>query len=152
MLLAVEGIWDSLLEFGEDSNSTSSDTIDTQLLLALSKAAFGSAESGRAICFAGSIKSHAVSVLIDSGSSASFISASLAAKLVDVSVMPVPSTVRVAGGGLLQISQLLVHVPSTIEQVTFVTDFRVLQLTSYDLIVGMDWLEQFSPMQVHWLQ
>ena len=44
------------------------------------------------------------------------------------------------------------HVPWTIEQVTFVTDFRVLQLTSYDLIVGMDWLEQFSPMQVHWLQ
>jgi len=43
-------------------------------------------------------------------------------------------------------------VPWTIEQVTFVTDFRVLQLTAYDLIVGMDWLEQFSPMQVHWLQ
>ena len=72
------------------------------MLLALSKVAFGSAESGHAICFAGSIQSHAVSVLIDSGSSASFISASLAAKLFDVSVMLVPSTVRVAGGGLLQ--------------------------------------------------
>ena len=47
---------------------------------------------------------------------------------------------------------MLVHMPWTIEQVTFVTDFWVLQLTSYDLIVGMDWLEQFSPMQVHWLQ
>jgi len=152
VLLAVEGIWDSLLESSEDSNSTSFDTADAQLLLALSKAAFGSAESGRAICFAGSIQSHAVSVLIDSGSSASFISASLAAKLVDVSVMPVPSTVRVAGCGLLQSSQLLVQVPWTIEQVTFVTDFRVLQLTSYDLIVAMDWLKQFSPMQVHWLQ
>ena len=146
MLLAVEGIWDSLLESGEDSNSTSSDTANAQLLLALSKAAFGSAESGHAICFAGSIQSHAVSVLIDSGSSASFISVSLATKLVDVSVMPVPSTVRVAGCGLLQSSQLLVHVPWTIEHVTFVTDFRVLQLTSYDLIVGMDWLEKFSPM------
>ena len=71
------------------------------MLLALSKVAFGSAESGRAMCFAGSIKSHAVSVLIDSGSSALFISASLATKLVDVSMMPVPCTVRVAGGGLL---------------------------------------------------
>ncbi|CAD6211109.1 unnamed protein product [Miscanthus lutarioriparius] len=152
VLLVVEGIWDSLLESSEDSNSTSFDTADAQLLLALSKAAFGSAESGHAIYFAGSIQSHAVSVSIDSGSSASFISVSLAAKLVDVSVMPVPSTVRVAGCGLLQSSQLLVQVPWTIEQVTFVTDFRVLQLTSYDLIVAMDWLEQFSPMQVHWLQ
>jgi hypothetical protein len=152
VLLVVEGIWDSLLESGEDSNSTSSEAADAQLFLALSKVAFGSVESGRAICFVRSIQSHAVSVLIDSSSSASFISASLSAKLVDVTEMLVPSTVRVAGGGLLQSSKLLVQVPWTIEQVIFVSDFRVLLLTSYDLIVGMDWLEQFSPMQIHWLQ
>jgi hypothetical protein len=152
VLLVVEGIWDSLLESGEDSNSTSSEAADAQLFLALSKVAFGSVESGRAICFVRSIQSHAVSVLIDSSSSASFISASLSAKLVDVTEMLVPSTVRVAGGGLLQSSKLLVQVPWTIEQVTFVSDFRVLPLTSYDLIVGMDWLERFSLMQIHWLQ
>lgn len=37
-------------------------------------------------------------------------------------------------------------------QCSFVTDFRVLQLSSFDAILGMDWLESHSPMQIHWLQ
>lgn len=32
----------------------------------------------------------------------------------------------------------------------FTSDFRVLPLSAYDLIVGMDWLEANSAMQVHW--
>jgi hypothetical protein len=28
----------------------------------------------------------------------------------------------------------------------------VLQLSTYDLIVGMDWLEKHSPMLIHWSQ
>lgn len=115
VLLTVEGIWDALLDSGEDSTYTSSETADAQLFLALSKAAVGSVNSGRAICFTGSIDSHSISVLIDSGSSASFISAALAAKLDGVAVVPSPSSVRVGDGGILQSSQLLVQVPWTIE-------------------------------------
>jgi hypothetical protein len=29
---------------------------------------------------------------------------------------------------------------------------KVLPLSHYDIIVGMDWLESFSPMKVHWRQ
>ena len=29
---------------------------------------------------------------------------------------------------------------------------KVLPLTAYDMIIGMDWLEKFSPMTVHWQQ
>lgn len=32
----------------------------------------------------------------------------------------------------------------------FPSTLRILQFQNYDLIVGMDWLEQFSPMWVHW--
>ena len=28
----------------------------------------------------------------------------------------------------------------------------MLPLTAYDIIIGMDWLEAFSPMTVHWQQ
>jgi hypothetical protein len=28
---------------------------------------------------------------------------------------------------------------------------KVLSLGSYDMIIGIDWLEAFSPMKVHWL-
>lgn len=117
-----------------------------------SKVAIGSSVPGRAICFSGSVQSHAVSVLIDSGSSTSFISNAMATKLVGVSALSSYSSVRVVGGGMLQSSQLLVQVPWTIDQFTFLTDFRVLPLASYDIIVGMDWLEQFSPMHIHWLE
>ena len=33
---------------------------------------------------------------------------------------------------------------------SFSQDFRVLSLQSYDMVLGMDWLEHFSPMKVHW--
>ena len=34
----------------------------------------------------------------------------------------------------------------------FHSNLKVLSLGSYDMIIGMDWLEAFSPMKVHWLQ
>jgi hypothetical protein len=32
----------------------------------------------------------------------------------------------------------------------FCLDFQILPLVNHDLIVGMDWLSAFSPMQIHW--
>jgi hypothetical protein len=32
---------------------------------------------------------------------------------------------------------------------TFVHDFKILSLSGYDLILGMDWLEKYSPMSIH---
>lgn len=34
----------------------------------------------------------------------------------------------------------------------FFSDLRILQLSAYDMILGMDWLEAYSPMKVHWTQ
>jgi hypothetical protein len=33
---------------------------------------------------------------------------------------------------------------------TFTTSARVLNLQNYDMVLDMDWLEQFSPMWIHW--
>lgn len=33
---------------------------------------------------------------------------------------------------------------------SFESDLRVLPLAAFDMIIGMDWLESFSPMHVHW--
>jgi hypothetical protein len=35
---------------------------------------------------------------------------------------------------------------------TFVHDFKILSLSGYNLILGMDWLEKYSPMLIHWGQ
>lgn len=38
----------------------------------------------------------------------------------------------------------------SIADYSFRGDLKVLPLSSYDMIIGLDWLEQHSPMQVHW--
>jgi hypothetical protein len=53
--------------------------------MALSKAAIGASSSARAIQLQGMIHGHSVLVLVDSGSSSSFISLALASKLNGIS-------------------------------------------------------------------
>jgi hypothetical protein len=77
------------------------------VFLAISKVAVGSSTSGRVIRFNGLIQGHSVMILLDSGSLASFISPNVAARLSGVSVVPMVSCVRVAGGGLLSSSTML---------------------------------------------
>jgi len=91
-----------------------------------------------------------VHILLDSGSSSSFVNSAVAAQLTNVQSDPISTRVQVAGGSHLQSTLLLRGLTWTVGQCSFQSDFRVLPLHSYDVIVGMDWLEQFSPMQVHW--
>jgi hypothetical protein len=63
--------------------------------------------------------------------------------------VPYSSTISVAGGGLLSCSALLQDAEFIIDGTTFSAHFKVLPLVHFDMILGMDWLEQFNPMQVH---
>jgi len=90
--------------------------------------------------------------LIDSGSSASFLSTSVAQWLSAVSLLPAPTQVQVTGGGIIQSPEILNDIQWTFDQYSFRSNFRLLPLTAYDVIIGMDWLEAHSPMHVHWLQ
>jgi predicted aspartyl protease len=120
--------------------------------MALSKAVVGASSSARAIRLHGMIHGHSVLVLVDSGSSSSFISLALASKLNGISSTPTHSEVRVAGGSILLSPAICHQLSWSVGDCTFQTDLRVLSLSSYDLIVGMDWLESLSPMQIHWHQ
>ena len=57
-------------------------------------------------------------------------------------------SVRVANGDVMQCSTFLPGAIWTIQQYQFHHDLRVLPLTAYDIILGMDWLQLFSPMKV----
>jgi hypothetical protein len=152
VLMAVEALW---LDFDDDEIAPVEDVperSDEQLCMAVSKAAFQGAAPTRAILFQGFVQDCPVRILIDSGSSASFLSASLVQQLSAVPLVFTPSQVQVAGGGLLHSPGILKDVQWTVDQCHFQSDFRVLQLSSYDVIIGMDWLEAHSPMQVHWCQ
>lgn len=63
-----------------------------------------------------------------------------------------PIRVRIANGSLLHCTQEFSQCKWTIQGYTFYTDFRMLPLGCYDIILGMDWLEENSPMKVNWLK
>ena len=95
-------------------------------------------------------KFHATEVvmLVDSGSTHSFISESLAAQWSQWSALPSPIQVRVANGSILLCTHELPKCPVWIDGYCFLLNLRVLPLNCYDIILGMDWLEQHSPMTV----
>jgi hypothetical protein len=100
--------------------------------------------------FRGQIQQLPILILLDSGSSTSFISQELVTRL---SVLPVqcnPFFVRVANGQTMQCVSLLRGAVWTIGNYQFQHDLKILPLGHYDIILGMDWLQLFSPMKVDW--
>lgn len=98
----------------------------------------------------GDLFQHSVVILLDSGSSSSFISQSLADKLPNWTPLTTPVQIRVANGTLLQCTHEIQHCPVNIQGHCFLVNLKILPLQCYDIILGIDWLEQYSPMEVHW--
>ncbi|RLN13205.1 hypothetical protein C2845_PM09G13910 [Panicum miliaceum] len=146
-----------LLEIFQLSDETeldnSSDTsVQNQLFLTLSSVAVSGTTAPKTICLQGMIQGNSMWILLDSGSSHTFISQELADKLQGVVFLSSPIRVQVANGMVLQ---CVAHVPQaswSVQSYSFVTDLKILHLSAYDMILGMDWLEFYSPMKVHWTQ
>lgn len=86
---------------------------------------------------------------MDSGSSHTFLNASMLERITNPATPITPMRVQVANGGTMwaEVNGL----EWWIQGHTFTTNARVIELAAYDLILGMDWLEQFSPMTCDWL-
>jgi hypothetical protein len=132
-----------------DSSGTDSDTSDKgagdgpEEILSLSVAAIEGVQGKKTMRLQGLIQHQEVLILVDSGSSSTFIRAELVQELGLVTTKTKPAIITVADGGQLQCD-------SMVEGHTFVSDAKVLSIKYYDIILGADWLEQHSPMWVHW--
>ena len=152
-LHVVQELWELFqLEDEATEYHVSSPDAAEELFLAISKAAIHGADAPRTVKFSGSIQHIPVTLLVDSGSSSSFLSTQLAAKLSGLCPLQKPISVQVAGGGKLSCDSFLPQALWFIGDLAFHSDLKVLPLTAYDMIIGMDWLEKFSPMTVHWQQ
>jgi len=58
--------------------------------------------------------------------------------------------VKVANGNLLECTHELPEQLWNIQGITFKNSFKIIPLGCYDVILGMDWLESISSMQIHW--
>lgn len=126
--------------------------LSEQMFLAVSQDALQGIEGPKTMKFHGSIQGLEVLILVDSGSSNTFVSHSIASKLSGVESLSTPVKVQVANGSVLQCSSKLSNAVCFVGEYSFTSDLKVLPLHHFDIILGMDWLEEFSPMKVHWQQ
>jgi len=153
-LHAMQQVWDllpleSFPEPPEDDQDSPAEAPE-HLFVALSHDAHRGSQGRRTIQFQGSVHELPVIVLVDSGSSASFLAASVAAQLPHIQQTPLAVSVKVANGQLLHCKSVILGCPFSLGDYQFQHDLHILPLESYDLILGIDWLELYSPMEVHW--
>lgn len=152
VLQAVDALWDSFSFDDSLADSTTGESPAEHLMLALSKSALSVVPAARTVRLVGLLQHIPVQILIDSGSSSSFINETLVPQLHGISVDSLTSSVQVAGGGMLISTTVLRQVPWSVDGCTFRSDFRTLPLADFDVVIGVDWLEAHSPMQVDWKQ
>lgn len=152
-LHVVEELWEMMTD--GDKGSHIADGEGSQFwvdLMSISREAVNGLESSRTFRLRCIVQDQAVVGLVDSGSSHCFISKELARRLKGARQSIRPVQIRVANGGLLEGALKFHQCPWQVQGHNFSTTFRVLPLSCYDLIMGIDWLEQHSPMTVHWLK
>lgn len=140
---ALQEVWNicqGAFEIKEEETGTD-DTAEVavrqqQLFLLLSTAAVSGHLSNRTMQFKGTIQGQDILILIDSGSSHSFISSTVDEKLLDICPLSSPVSVQVADGGSILCSQEIPLVEWIVQGYTFHSRLKVIPLGSYDLIIG----------------
>lgn len=89
-------------------------------------------------------------MLVDSGNTNSFIDDQVGMRLSGVKCLKQPLKVQIADGGQLACSKMIPGCNWWMQGHSFKSDFKLIPWGSYDIILGMDWLEKHSPMQVDW--
>ncbi|RLN03399.1 uncharacterized protein C2845_PM13G02930 [Panicum miliaceum] len=116
----------------------------------LSLNAIAGTEEGEALRLRSLVKNKVMLMLVDSGSSRTFVSSAFLQK-VGISPLPAPAkSVKLANGDVLLSDQYVPKMEWWVQGYSFFTDMRVLELGAYDCILGFDWLKQFSPITHHW--
>jgi hypothetical protein len=113
--------------------------------------AFSGASSTTTIHLRALIGKQVFFILMDSGSSHTFINSAMLPRIHDRVEEANPLRVKVANGQVIISNAVVYGNKWWIHGVTFSTDARVLELGAYDMILGMDWLERHNPMNCDWV-
>lgn len=97
----------------------------------------------------GWINKKGIVVLVDSGSTHSFVDPMIIHQL----NLPTETTstlnVTVANGEQLQCDQICRNLQWEIQGEKFMKDCRVLKLGGCDIVLGMDWIDLYAPIELH---
>ncbi|KAK3151850.1 hypothetical protein QOZ80_3AG0251460 [Eleusine coracana subsp. coracana] len=107
-------------------------------------------DEGEAVRVRALVQKQVMLLLIDSGSSHSFVNSAF---LQRVGIKPTkckPVLVTLANGDTLISDHMVLGMDWWVPNHTFSTNMRVLDIGAYDAILGFDWLKLHSPMLCHW--
>lgn len=119
-------------------------------LCLLSAAAVTGTEAPKAFRMNGQVGDKMLVMLVDSGSSHSFVNTEMARNWAGVQLMKQPLKVKVADGAVTVCDKELPVCEYKIQGVLFRSTFKLFPLGCYDIILGMDWLESRGLMTVNW--
>jgi hypothetical protein len=112
--------------------------------------AIAGTEAGDSMRIRASMHDKVMLILIDSGSSHSFVSQSFVWQVGLKGVATTDIQVQVANGDKLQSNMYVPSLELWAQGHTFHTNTRVLELAAYDAVLGYDWLKTHNPMVCHW--
>lgn len=116
----------------------------------LSAHAVEGTETAETIRLRASVGNQTMLLLVDSGSTHSFVNSSFAARIGAPTISIAPLAVRVANGQKLRCTAMVQQLQWNVQNHQFTTDMRVLDLGVYDAVLGVDWLAKNSPMKCDW--
>jgi len=99
------------------------------------------------------VKNKVMLILLDSGSSHSFVSKHHFTDIAQLPTIQIPARrVKLANGEWLTTSTMVQNLQWYIQGATLTSDMLVLDMAPYDAILGYDWLKKHSPMNCDWNQ
>ena len=116
----------------------------------MSAAAVSPSFHPRTLQFQGMLQGQSITILLDSRSTNSFLDTHLAASFTGVQQLSVPSSVQIADGRSVPCSVQIPYAEWSIQGYVFHSTLKLIPIGTYDMILGMDWLQAFSPMIVDW--
>ncbi|XP_019166953.1 PREDICTED: uncharacterized protein LOC109162723 [Ipomoea nil] len=123
--------------------------IGTQEQAEVSLYAMTGGERMNTIKLLGSIHKQTVVILVDSGSTHSFLDPKLLTQLRIEPERTQVLNVTVANGEQMRCDTICKKLRWQIQKEDFEKDFRLLKLGGCDMVLGMDWIDQFAPIQLH---
>lgn len=125
------------------------DTLATDFY-SLSLNAIDGTDSGESLKLTAKVKNKVMLILVDSGSSHSFVSSAFLSRCDITPVSMQPQLVKVANGETMVTKSVVKDMSWWIQGHTITANMRVLDLNAFDAILGYDWLKSHSPMNCHW--
>ncbi|XP_019200240.1 PREDICTED: uncharacterized protein LOC109193863 [Ipomoea nil] len=97
----------------------------------------------------GAIQRQPIVILVDSGSTHSFLDPKLLTQLRMESEKAQVLSVTVANGEQLWCDAICRRLSWQMQGEMFMKDFRLLKLGGCNMVLGMDWIDQYAPIQLH---